>query len=165
MRDTAVRRFKKTIDIQSSLLKRLRAHRYFTIVWLCGALLLTCFLHIWQRVRVLDLVTEVSQLRKENGSLQDNLKKTGSDLASLSMSSRIKKYATDSLGMKSIDPDRLYTLSPSDDGKVDLDEIDKMVTAIKRVADYVPVLSENSANAGELRIIRIDSADHKGERR
>jgi len=164
MRDTAVRRFKETIDIQSSLLKRLRAHRYFTVIWLCGAVLLVSFFHIWQRVRVLNLVTEVSQLRHENRLLQDNLKKTNGDLASLSKSSRIKKYATDSLGMRSIAPDELYTLSPSDVEAVNPDEIDMMITAIKRVADYAPVLSENAANAGELRIIMIDSTGPRGGR-
>lgn len=163
MRDTAVRKFKETIDMQSSFLKRLRANRYFTPAWLCGAILLICFFHIWQRVHVLDLVTEVSQLRRENLSLQDDLKKTGSDLASLSMSSRIKKYAVDSLGMKAIVPDRLYTLNPSQDESTDLDEIDMMISAIKRVADYMPVLTHNSANAGELRIIMIDSASIRGE--
>lgn len=165
MRDTAVRKFKETIDMQSSLLKRLRAHRYFTVIWLGGAILLICFFQIWQRVHVLDLVTEVSQLRRENQSLQDSLKKTGSDLASLSMASRIKRYAVDTLGMKSIAPDRLFTLSPSEKDAVDQDEIDMMVTAIKRVANYVPVLSENTAHAGELHIITIDSAPSRGDER
>lgn len=148
----AVRKFKETLDIESSLLKRLRSHPYFGITLLAAALLVASCFHVWQRVIVLESVKEVARLRADNVRLLDNLRKVRVEIARLSMATRIEKFAVDSLGMKPITAEHLYTLVP-EDRSVDPDQLAEMMSAIKRVVDYMPVVSSNEARADELRIV------------
>lgn len=148
----AIRKFKEKLDIESSLLKRVRSHRYFGITVLVAALLLASCFHVWQRVIVLESVREVARLRADNVALLDNLRKVRAEIAHLSMAARIEKFAIDSLGMKLIPADRLFTLVP-ENTKVDPDQLAVMMSAIKRVVDYMPVISPNEARADELHIV------------
>ena len=59
----AVRRFKETIEIKSTIFNRVRSHRYFSISMLVAACLFAACFHVWQRVKVIELVKEVSQLQ------------------------------------------------------------------------------------------------------
>ncbi|HEX2896519.1 MAG TPA: cell division protein FtsL [candidate division Zixibacteria bacterium] len=158
MRQT-VRKFKEVMDLKRSLVNRLRSNRYVPYVFLALAFLLAACVHVWQRVHVLELVTDVSVLAKEQSGLEDDLKKVNSDIAALSMASRIEEYAKDTLGMIPVPPDRLYTLVSESDGGIQKDDLHAMLDAVKRVTDYVPRPSENSALAGEPSMIKIDSTE------
>lgn len=160
-----IRQFKEMMDIKGSIYNRLRKNRFMPYVMLAIVFLTAACIHIWQRVHVLELVTEVSQLSKEQSVLEDELKKINSDIAELSMESRIEKYAIDTLGMMPVPADRLYTLVPDAEYSYQKDDFHKMLDAIKRVADYVPRPSENSALAGEPSMIKIDSSDDAGQSR
>ena len=154
-----VRQFKEMIDMKSSVANRLRSNRYVPYVALALTFLILACLHVWQRVQVLELVSEVSQLSKVQAALDDELKKINSDIASLSMASRIEKYAVDSLGMIPVPPDKLYTLVSDKNIGYERDDFHAMLDAVKRVTDFVPRPSENSALAGEPPTIKIDSID------
>lgn len=157
-----VRQFKEMLDIKGSIYNRLRANRFMPYVLLAFAILMAACVHIWQRVHVIELVKEVSQLTKEQTRLDDELKKVNSDIATLSMESRIEKFAKDTLGMIPVPADQLYTLVPNESYSYKKDDFHSMLAAIKRVTDYVPRPSENSALAGEPSMIKIDSTESTG---
>lgn len=154
----AIRKFKETVEIKSSLFKRLRSHRYFSAIVLTGLVIIVSCFHIWQRVKVYDLVMDVAILKKENKQLHNTLKKINSDISTLTLTARIEKYAKDTLGLKSITIDRLYTLEHKEYENSNQDEFDKMLSAIKRVSDFMPVITENEIRADELQIIKVDSS-------
>lgn len=157
-----VRQFKEMMDIRKSLLNRVRSSRYTAYLLLALAFLAAACVHVWQRVHVLDLVTDVSQLTKVHSTLDDELKKVNSEIASLSMASRIEEYAKDTLGMIPVSPDKLFTLVSDDRGGYQKDDLQAMFDAVKRVTDYMPSVSENSALAAEPSMIKIDSIDRAG---
>ena len=161
----AMRKFSETVQIRSSLFNRLRSHRYAQAGLLVTAILLAACVHIWQRVCVLDLVQEVSILRREHAELVDDMRKTNSDIASLSCSARIEQYAVDSLGLVRITTDRLFTIVSKRTEDTELDDMSRLVSAIKRVTTYMPTISQSEANAGELRGAIIDSLAGRGEER
>jgi cell division protein FtsL len=146
------------------LLARIRSYRNFNLYLIAGAILIVSCFHIWQRVKVLDQVQEVALLKKSNKQLLDDLKKVNSDLANLSMASRIKTFAKDSLRMIPIDPSNLYTLVPSGVESESPDEFASMFSAIKRVTDYLPVIEGNNANANELKIVNLDTTVSLGQK-
>ena len=160
-----VRKFKETVEIQSSFLQRLRSHRYFTVIVLAGAFLMVSCFYVWQRVRVLELVKDVASLDKDQAELLDDLRKVRSDIASLTLAARIEVYATDTLGMKPIEADRLFTLAPKKSKRVESDDLAAMISAIRHVADYMPVISEAEVRADELRIINLDTISGEGAAR
>jgi len=155
----AVRKFKETNQIKRSWFNRVRSHRYFPAASLGAFFLITAGVHVWKTVYVVQAVKEVATLRRENASLLDNLKKVNSDIASLTMASRIERYATDTLGMRQVDANDLFTLVRSGEEIRREDDLSEMLAAIKRVADYVPTLSENGAEASELPTVKFDSSD------
>jgi len=91
--------------------------------------------------------------------LVDELQKMNSEIASLSRSTRIEQFAVDSLGLQRLETDRMYTLIADSPGDPASDDLDMMFSSIKRVADYLPVLSQTQAKASELQPIRIDSPE------
>lgn len=164
---SAVRRFKETIEIRHSVFNRLRSHRYFPVTLLIAALLVASCFHIWQRVKVLGLVTEVSGLQREQAALINELSRVSSDVASLSMASRVEKYAIDSLGMEPVGAERMFMLVRREAATTETDELQRMFSAARRLADYVPVLSQSRARAGDLESIRFDDnakSDSSGRR-
>lgn len=153
---SAVRRFKETIEIRRSVINRLRSHRYFPVTLLIAGLLMASCFHIWQRVMVLGLVTEVSRLQREQAALVDELSRVRSDVASLSMASRVEPYAVDSLGMEPVGAERMFMLVRREAVSTEIDQLQQMYSAARRLADYVPVLSQSRARAGDLESIRFD---------
>jgi hypothetical protein len=61
--------------------------------------------------------------------------------------------------------DKLYTLVADNNVGFKKDDLHAMFDAVKRVTDYVPRPSENSALAGEPSMIRIDSTERAGQTR
>lgn len=157
-----VRKFKETVEIRSSLLVRLRSHRYLPIALVSGAFLLAACVHIWQRVQVLDLVQEISLLRIENQALADDTRKVYAEVSALAMASRIETYAADTLGLRRVAPTAIYTLKREDDPPPMADEIDMVVSAMKRFTAYLPSVTQAEASAGELRNPLIDSLANGG---
>ncbi|MEA3297259.1 MAG: cell division protein FtsL [candidate division Zixibacteria bacterium] len=152
-----VRKFKETIEIQASIFNRIRSHRYFPVVILVSLFLSASLVHIWQRVRVLELVRNVSELERENAELVDAATKLNADIAALSTANRIQKYASDTLGLRQISADRLFALVRKEQSVSLPDDLELMFRAVERVTKYVPVLEESRTVAGELRPTRLDS--------
>ena len=157
----SVRKYKETLEYRSLIFQKVRKHRYFPVVVLVGVLLVVGCIHIWQRVHVIKLVKEVSLLKAEKASLTDNYKKVQSDIAALSMASRIETYSSDSLGLKAITANRLFTLVKKTQQAETPDELTALMSSFKRVAKFVPVLTGNNATAGELETIKFDSVEYR----
>ncbi len=151
----SVRRFKESADLRSGFLKRLGAHRYFPIgVVTILAIAVACG-HIWQRVIVLDLLKDVTRLEADQRTLIDDARKLRSEIDQLSMAARIETIALDSLGLEHVHTDRLLTLVPPPQKKPatvieQRDEFTTMISSIKRVAKYLPSISETEAKASEI---------------
>ncbi|MFZ5980330.1 MAG: hypothetical protein ACOYVF_06825 [Candidatus Zixiibacteriota bacterium] len=161
MKNKSVRKFKETVELRSLVFRRLRTHRYFPAAVLITVVLVVACIHIWQRVHVIRLVKEVAELKAENVGLVDDYKKVQSDIAALCMASRIETFACDSLGLKAVTAERLFTLMHEKPRELPADELTTLMSSIKRVARFVPVLSDNSARAGALEGIKFDSVEQK----
>jgi len=149
-----VRKFKETVEMRASLVNRLRRHRYFPIAVLVSIFLAACVVHVWQRVQVIELVKEVSQLRAENDQLVDAGSKLNARIAALSSAGRIERYAQDSLGLRPAPANHIFTLIGQDEKMPEPDDLAMMFRAIERVTRNVPVIAENTANAGEPRKLK-----------
>lgn len=158
----AVRKFKETVEINTSIFNRVRTHRYFPVTFLLFIFLLVACFHIWQRVRVVSLVKEVAQLKQDRVELLDDKKKIYADIAELSMTSRIEGYARDTLGLKPVAADRMFTLVKKNEMAPTPDELELMYAAIKRVSDYLPMIESNSAAAQGVEGIKIDTSQIGG---
>ena len=161
----SVRQFKETLELRSLPLNRLRSHRYFPAVIISLVVLSAACIHVWQRVVVIGLVREVSALERANFELVDASQKIRTEIAALSMSTRIENYAIDSLGMQRVSADRLVTLAPEDTRDLSSDELVTLISSIKRVAECLPVLTEAQAGAQELEPIRFETPDGNGDNR
>lgn len=161
----SVRKFTETVELRSLLFNRLKSHRYFPAVVITIVVLTCACIHIWQRVVVRSLVIEVTALEKENLALVDDTHKVQTDLAALTMASRIERYAMDSLGLQRVRPDRLYTLVPETTGELAADRLATMISSIRRVADFIPVVTEAQGAAQELQPITFgaDADDGTGQ--
>ncbi|MFH2049171.1 MAG: cell division protein FtsL [bacterium] len=159
----AIRKFSETVAMQSSIFNRIRSNKYFPFAILGLFILSAACIHIWQRVQVLDLLHQVSLLNSENKELINDLRKVNSDIATLSKVSRIEQYAADSLGLKKVEAEKLFTLVRPREEQPELDNIAMVVTAIERVAAYLPTVSETQATAGELKQVIKDSLSRGGE--
>jgi len=144
-----VRKFKETVEIRSSLVNRLRRHRYFPAAVLVTLFLGACVIHVWQRVQVLELVKDVSRLRAESDQLLDAGSKLNARISALSAAVRIERYAVDSLGLYPVSADHIYALIGRTEKPPEPDELAMMFRAIERVTRHVPVITGNTANAGE----------------
>jgi len=159
----AIRKFNETVKMQSSIFNRLKSNKYFLFALLSVFLFTAACIHIWQRVQVLDLVHDVSLLNIENKELVNDLRKVNSEIGTLSKVSRIEQYASDSLGLIKINAEKLFTLARPREEQPELDNITMVMTAIQRVATYLPSVSETQATAGELKQVIKDSLSRGGE--
>ncbi len=156
----SVRKFKETVEFQSGFLTRIRQHRHFGLGVISATLLLVACIHIWQRVHVIHLVQEVDALKGQNALMVDETKKAQMDIAGLSRATRISTCAAESLGLQPIQADRLYTIQLQTEKVMHRDttgELASVMTSMKRVADFMPVMSEAKAGSSELRPIKFDS--------
>lgn len=154
----SLRRFKEVIEFRSLPFNQIRSHRYFPATILAIVIMSAACIHIWQRVVVISLVKEVAVLQKENHELVDAGHKVQTDIAALSMATRIERYAIDTLGLQRISPDHLYTMIRQSENVRATDEWGTMISSIRRVAEYLPVVSSAQAAAQELEPIKFDQA-------
>lgn len=157
--EKSLRKFKETMELRAVLARRIRSHPYFPIVAIGAILLMIACLHVWQRVYVITLVDQVAELRADQRDLVDQLRKVRADNAALSMASRIQEYATDSLGLREISADRLFTLVRDDDVQLEGTELAMMFSSIRRIARFLPVPAETEARSAELRYVDPDDLD------
>ena len=163
MKARSLRKYKETVEIRALPFNRLRSHRYFPIAVMAVLITGAACIHVWQRVVVLSLVKEVAALEKENRGLVDDAHKVQTEIAALSMATRIERFAIDSLGLQRIQPNGLYTMAPLDDEAMESpDEFAAMISSIKRVVDRLPERTEARAAAQELEPIRFDSVEYEG---
>lgn len=155
----SVRKFKETVEIGSPLLRRIRSHRFFPVAVLATLVLAASLIHIWQRVVVIGLVKDVSRLREEQRSLLDDARKLNSQIARLSLSTRIEQVAADSLNLQPVSADRMFTLVPDRLESIPPDELSTMFSSIKRVAEYLPAITPAEASARELEPVNLDSQE------
>jgi cell division protein FtsL len=158
----SVRQFTETLELRSLPLHRLRSHRYFPAAVIALVVLAAACVHVWQRVVVIGLVKEVSALERENRGLVDDAQKVHTDIAALSMATRIEQYAIDTLGMQRITPDRLFTLVKEESRQLTNDQLATLISSIKRVAECLPVVTEAQATAKPLEPIRFEDDEDSG---
>ncbi|MBD3402215.1 hypothetical protein GF420_04920 [candidate division GN15 bacterium] len=159
----SVRKFSQTLDLRKLPTIRLRSHRYFPIAMVIAAFLALACIHIWQRVQVMTLVHETALLREERRQLVDAANKVHDEIAALSLASRIERYATDTLGMVRVPGDRLFTLQYHEESVEPLNELARVFTSIRRVADNLPAVAETQASAGEVPQFLLDPEELYGE--
>jgi cell division protein FtsL len=163
MKPRTLRNYKETVEMRSLLLNRIRSHRYFPLAVIAVFLTAAACVHVWQRVVVISLVQEVALLEKDNRGLVDDGHKVQTEIAGLSMATRIEEYAVDSLGMQRIQPTNSYVLEPWEKEEKSPDELAAMITSIKRVAEYLPERTEARAAAQELQPIKFDTMEYEAE--
>lgn len=157
-----VRRFAETVQMQSGLIRRIRTHRWFPAGLLATIVVLVASFHVWQRVQVLSLLTEVDQLKREHRELVDTATKLRADMAELSMGERIECYARDSLGLVRLSAENIYTLVDDDRPTPPTDGFTNLVKAIERVGKWMPGIKEDNVNADELKRIRFHDDEEEG---
>jgi len=123
--------------------------RYLVPVLILGTLITLACIHIWQSVYVMELVSEVSTLEKENNLLHDKLKKSKAEIVDLTRLNRIDSLAIGTLGMSRINSENLFTFI-SDQPVSEPDGLDEVVGSLKKFADNLPVISESRAATGEI---------------
>ncbi len=106
-------------------------------------------IHVWQRVYVIGLVSEVEEYRFENRKISDQLKKAKIDINSLSSLSRMKDLAEEKLGLHNSDFRNIYTLKIDYEDRPEQDFGD-FVNSLKKLADNLPVINESNAETIEL---------------
>lgn len=144
--------------MRAGLFQRIRTHRHFSTGLVLAVFVVVACIHIWQRVHVIRLSQEVGALREENRGLIDATKKVRSEVAALSMGSRVETYAADSLGLLPVAAARLVIIDRDrPKQEVQTDELGNVLSSIKRVSDYLPVLSEAQADPAEFQPIKFDS--------
>jgi cell division protein FtsL len=155
----SVRIFKETVDMRRFSLRKLRSHRYAAAIGVAALLLALACAHIWQRVTVIQLAKDVTRLQAEHREILDQSRKLNSEISALSMAARIELYAVDSLGLEPVSTDRLFTVltEKKPDHPAQSDQYASLVSAIKRVGDHLPVLSQTEASAEITDSINFDS--------
>lgn len=155
----SVRTFKETVDMRRFSLRKLKSHRYAAAIGIGALLMALACAHIWQRVTVIQLAKDVTRLQTEHREILDQSRKLNSEISALSMAARIELYAVDSLGLESVPTGRLYTVltEKKSDHPVPADQYASLVSAIKRVSDHLPVLTQTEVSAEVIDSLRFDS--------
>ncbi len=103
-------------------------------------------LYIWQRVYVLDLAKDISNLEREKQTLTDQLRKTNADVAELSRLSRIEPMVADKLGLARTGSGSLFTLQLNKTVEVKREGLDNVLWSLRKLADNMPVITESKAD-------------------
>ena len=145
----SVERYRATDYLKKSLKRRLVTSRSIIPALIIASVILLACLHVWQRVHVMGLVQEVTELRTANDKLKDMTKKKTAKNLELSRLSRIEKLARDKLQMTSMAAGNTYTLTVQDH-RLKNAGLDEVVTSLKKFADHLPVLTEGKAETVDL---------------
>jgi len=145
----SVQRYRATNKLRNSLKRQLVSSRYLLPALIVLTLVLLPCINIWQRVYVLNLVQEVSNLEKEHSKLNDLLKKAQADVVDFSRLSRVEKLAIEQLGLARVNSENMFTLR-IDKAYLQPEGIDEVVHSLKKIADNLPVLTESRAETGAI---------------
>ena len=140
----SVQRYRATGSLKNSLRKRLVSSRSIIPVLSIATLIMLACLHIYQRVHVMNLVSEVTELEKENKRLTDLVRKTDMEITELSCLSRIESIATRELGLSKTGSENVFTLTMDDD-VTKPEGLNEVVSSLRKIADNFPVLNESRA--------------------
>ena len=130
-------------------IQRLVASSVWTSLAVASLILFGALFYIWQRVRVLELVEQVSALENVNRGYQDLLMKSEAEVAELSRIGRITAYAADSLGMGPVALDNLFTVTIPEDA-VGLGGAQQVWASLSRPFKSLPRIESNEASAHDL---------------
>lgn len=119
--------------------------RFFPFLFVTTLILFACA-HVWQQVYTLELSTEVRGLEKENSKLNDLLKKRRAEIVELTRLSVIEKVASEKVHLRRTASENLFTLI-RDDSYRETEGIENLMTALKKVADNMPVVNETHAES------------------
>ena len=140
----SVQRYRATGSLKNSLRKRLVSSRSIIPVLSIATLIMLACLHIYQRVHVMNLVSEVTELEKENKRLTDLVRKTDMEITELSCLSRIESIAVKELGLSKTGSENVFTLTMDDD-VTKPEGLNEVVSSLRKIADNFPVLNESRA--------------------
>lgn len=163
--DRSIRQLRESIEMGTPRFAKIRQHPYLPWLLLGLFVIALACLHVWQRFTVIETGREVQKLTAERTRLQDESRKLSSQIAQLSMASRISRYVADSLGMRPIPPGQLFTVIEQRPPALQLDDFSTMVASLERLADYFPVQATAQAITHEAESIRFDTltADRASE--
>ncbi len=119
--------------------------RVFPFLFVITLIMFACA-HVWQQVYTLELATEVRGMEKENSTLNDLLKKRRAEIVELTRLSVIERVASEKANLHRTASENLFTLI-RDDSYRDTDGIDNLISALKKVADNMPVVNETHAES------------------
>jgi cell division protein FtsL len=140
----SVQRYQATDRLKKSFSRRMVSSRVVLPFLVVIAIILFACFHVWQRVHVLNLGKEISRLEKEKVILNDLLKKSSSDIMELTRVSRIEEIAMGEMGMVRGGTDKMFTLEVKR-AEVKKDDLDNVVSSLKKLADNLPVINESKA--------------------
>lgn len=118
------------------------------VLVIVALVLFACTL-VWQRVYILNLSTEVGELKKEENQLIDLIKKNELEINDLCRRSRIEKFAGEQLGLQQTASENLFTLV-SERKFTESNKFADMLSSLKKVAEHLPVVSESKAETKDI---------------
>jgi cell division protein FtsL len=121
----------------------------FIFVLVIAALVVFACTQIWQRVYILNLASEVGDLKRQKNELKDLAKKNQVEINELCRHSRIRELALEKFDLRQTSSDSLFTLV----SEQKIDEsigFDDLFNSLKKVADHLPVVTESKAETKEI---------------
>ena len=118
------------------------------ILVIVALVLFACTL-VWQKVYILNLSTEVGELKKEKNEIIDLIKKNELEINDLCRRSRIEKFAGEQLGLQQTASENLFTLV-SERRFTESNKFADMLSSLKKVAEHLPVVSESKAETKDI---------------
>jgi cell division protein FtsL len=144
MNHASIQRYRATGRYKQSFPRRLVSSRVVIPALFAAVVIVFACFQIWQRVYMLGLAKEVSQLEKEKSILTDLLRKTNVEIVDKTRLSRVEPIAMEQLGMARTSTENLLTLVVKKPEKKK-DGLDNVVASLKKLADNLPVITETKA--------------------
>jgi cell division protein FtsL len=122
--------------------------RWRPYIFIFGIITLS-FLHVWKYNHVMELTSEVRDLKKEKEHLTDLVIKTESEISDLSRLSRIESIAAEKLALERGKAENIYTLLEKESRK-DPEDLERLYLSLKKVAKNLPMVTETRAEAQDI---------------
>ena len=121
----------------------------FLATFVVATLVLFACTHIWQNVYILNLSSEVSDLKKEKNQIKDLIKKNQVEINDLCRHSRIEELALDKFKLRQTASENMFTLVSKRQFSKTYQFADLM-SSFKKVAEHFPVITESKAESKEI---------------
>ncbi|SYZ72769.1 hypothetical protein TRIP_C20884 [Candidatus Zixiibacteriota bacterium] len=142
----SVERYRATNKLRQSYFRRLISSKVSVPAMFLLVVITFACLYIWQRVYVMDLAKDISQLEKRKQELTDQLRKASADVAEFSRLSKIEPLAAEKFGLTRTTSGNLFTLEVKRNTEPKRAGLDNVVWSLKKLADNLPVLTESKAD-------------------